>query len=131
MFEGIPDAERSGAGNRSTMLVGAGGLLATAVVLVLLAAPNRVPWVVADGKLQIHARFVWSEDYPVCDLQTGQAQVLNLTRESGWLPVRKIYGFNGAVTKPGVSICEMERKLSWLSRRRLSRSSCHGRTMYP
>jgi hypothetical protein len=97
MFEGIPEPDRSVEGNRSRMLLGVAGILVTGVVLVLFSfgAPKQVPWKVADGKLQIHARFIWSEDYPVCDLQTGQARVLDLTRESGWLPGKMIYGFNG------------------------------------
>lgn len=103
MFEGIPDPDRSVAGSRSR-IIGAAGLLVGIFVLVLLivvAMPKHVPWLVTDGKLQIHARFIWSEDYPVCDLQTGQARVLDLTRESEWLPGKKIYGFGGGSYNAG------------------------------
>jgi hypothetical protein len=64
-------------------------------------APKHVHWVVAHGELQIQARFIWSEDYPVCDLQTDHAQVLDLTRASGWLPGKKIYGFDGGSYNAG------------------------------
>jgi hypothetical protein len=103
MFEGIPEPDRSVKSNRGGGLIGIAGLLVTAVVLALFGfgAPRQVPWVVADGKLLIHARFIWSEDYPVCDLQIGNARVLDLTREAGWLPGEKIYGFDGGSYKAG------------------------------
>jgi hypothetical protein len=97
MFEGIPDPDGSAEGDNDRMLVGISALLVVAVIVGLfsLGAPRQVAWVVADGKLQIHAPFIWSEDYPVCDLETGQARVLDLTREAEWLPGKKIYGFDG------------------------------------
>ena len=34
-----------------------------------------------------------AKDYPVCELETSQAVgVLDLARDSGWLPGKKIYG---------------------------------------
>ena len=103
MFEGIPDPDRTPEDNKSGMLVGLAGLLVTFVILALFSfgAPKQVPWEVANGKLRIHARFIWSEDYPVCDLQTGQARVLDLKRESEWLPGKKIYGFDGGSYNAG------------------------------
>jgi hypothetical protein len=97
MFEGIPDPDRSARNNPGALLIGAAGLLLSVAVVALFTfgAPRRVPWKVANGQLQIHARFIWNEDYPACDLQTDQAQVLDLSRDPGWLPAKKIYGFDG------------------------------------
>ena len=90
-------------GDRSRMLLGTVAILLVGAILVAFsfAAPKQVPWVVADGKLQIHARFMWSEDYPVCDLQIAQARVLDLARESEWLPGKKIWGFNSGSYNAG------------------------------
>lgn len=95
MFNGIPEPVRSTPTGRGRILIGAAVILVTAGVLRLLVfTPGHVSWVVADGKLQIHARFVWSQNFPACDLQTGQAEVVELNREPDWLPGRKVFGVN-------------------------------------
>jgi hypothetical protein len=103
MFEGTPKPDCVVDGNNGRMLIGIAGLLIAVGVLALFGfgAPKQVPWVVADGKLQIHARFIWSEDYPACDLRTGDARVVDLTREPGYLPGRKIFGFDGGSYNAG------------------------------
>ncbi len=95
MFEGIPDPERGAPSGRGRIFIVAAVILVTAGILRLLTfTPTHVPWVVADGQLRIHARFIWNEDYPVCDLETGEAQVVELNRDPEWLPGKKIYGVN-------------------------------------
>lgn len=103
MFEGIPDPDRSAANNKGRMLLGAAALLLVVAVRLLFTfgTPKQVPWIVADGKLQVHVRFIWSADYPVCDLQTDKALVVNLIREPEWSPGRKIYGFDGGSYRAG------------------------------
>jgi hypothetical protein len=101
MFEGIPDPSRSLDTSRRWMLVGVLGLLVSLAILMSLGTPKHVPWVVANGKLQIHTRFAWSEDYPVCDLEIGQARILDLTREPDWLPGKKVFGVGGFGYKAG------------------------------
>ncbi len=103
MFEGIPDSDRSIDRNMRRVLIGITAVLLISLFILIRAwnAPKHVPWVVADGKLQIHARFFWSEDYPVCDLETGQARILDLTRKSEWLPGKRVWGVGSSSYNAG------------------------------
>ncbi|HVW07392.1 MAG TPA: hypothetical protein VHC90_02360 [Bryobacteraceae bacterium] len=95
MFEGIPDPVCNNPSGRGKILIGIVAIVVAAGVLRLLVfTPEYVPWVISGGKLQIHARFIWSQDYPVCDLQTSEAQIVELNRDPEWLPGKKIFGVN-------------------------------------
>jgi hypothetical protein len=59
-----------------------------------LATPKIVRWSVENGKLQIHSR-VWSDDFPLRDLNPEASRILDLNREPDWRPQKKIWGYNG------------------------------------
>lgn len=65
-----------------------------------LATPKSVPWAVAGGKLQIHS-LVWSDDFPVSELQMDRARIVDLNQEPGWLPKSKSLGYNGGGYRAG------------------------------
>lgn len=96
MFDGISRSE-STLDRKGRVWVVAGGLVLIAVIMLVqrLAIPSTVPWSVAGGKLQIHTK-VWSDDFPLGDLELDRARVVDLNREPGWRPDKKSWGFDGA-----------------------------------
>jgi hypothetical protein len=101
MFESLPTGreEEAATGPRKRILVGV--IVASAALLVIATqafSPKTVPWKIEDGKLQIHARSQWNDDYPVCDLDPAHAEIIDLTRNPGWRPAKKVFGFDGSWT---------------------------------
>lgn len=94
LFAGIPDPEPPEPGQRRRLLLFVFVPLAGLGLAVSLATPRQIPWTVSDGKLQIHAR-VWNEDFPLAELRTDQAWVLDLNRQPDWKPQKKSWGFDG------------------------------------
>jgi hypothetical protein len=91
LFGGIPDPEPTG-DRKTSVRVGVVALLLVGVVF--LATPRVVPWSVTGGELQIHAR-VWSDAFPLGELQLDRARTLDLNQDPGWRPRAKSWGFNG------------------------------------
>ncbi len=100
MFQSIPDPEPTSVADVSPLLKAALWLGGAAIVAWLLLfnlnMPNRVPWKVEAGQLQIHARFVWNGGYPACGFRIGNAVVIDFGADPGWLPERKIYGVDAS-----------------------------------
>ena len=69
-------------------------LIGSLFLTVYSLTPRAVPWSVAGGKLQIHAS-VWSDDFPLGEMQLEQTRILDLNREPGWRPQTRIRGFHG------------------------------------
>jgi hypothetical protein len=95
MFGGIPDPAPSMDPTTAIRVGAVVVLLVCGLFLAMtLATPSAIPWSVTAGKLQIHAR-VWSDEFPLSELQLDQTRTLDLNQDPGWRPQQKSWGVNG------------------------------------
>src|SRR5437016_5731438 len=95
MFDGLPRPQQTldpGPAMKLVEIVASLGVLA--VVTLYLVTPKSVPWSIASGKLQIHAR-IWNEEFPLGELEPDRARILDLDGEPEWKPSFKRSGYNG------------------------------------